>query len=256
MSIYFEGNSWQPAWFPIAPKSGNAAPGQPVTAVWRPNANHLDLFMTGQKGQVMSTFWDPDFPPPPGCPAGLVCWQNWFSIGPAGNAAPGQPISAVWSQAKANHLDLFMTGQNGQVMSTFWDPDFPPPPGCPAGLVCWQNWFPIGPAGNAAPGQPITVVWRPNTNHLDLFMTGRGGRVMSTFWEPNLRWQAWFPIDPETGRATPGQQITAVWRLGKALTPALALPADHLDLFMTGQDGRVMSTYFEGISWQSSWFAI
>jgi hypothetical protein len=76
-------------------------------------------------------------------------------------------------------------------------------------------------------------------------MTGKDGRVMSTYFEANFWQPAWFPIDPATGMAAPGQPITAVWR-----------NSNHLDLFMTGTDGRVMSTYFENIAWQPAWFPI
>ena len=221
MSTYFEGNSWQPAWLPIDPDNGMAEPGQPITALWR-NPNHLDLFMTGKDGRVMSTFFEGN------------SWQPaWFPVDPeTGMAAPGQSITAVWRNP--NHLDLFMTGKDGRVMSTFFEGN------------SWQPaWFPIDPdTGMAAPGQSITAVWR-NSNHLDLFMTGKDGQVTSTYFEGNSWQSAWFPIDPDTGMATPGQSITAIWR-----------NPNHLDLFMTGKDGRVMSTYFEGNSWQSAWFPI
>jgi hypothetical protein len=95
----------------------------------------------------------------------------------------------------------------------------------------------------AVPGQPITAVWR-NADRLDLFMTGQDGRVVTTFFESNSWQPDWIAIHPEAAEATSGQPITAVWR-----------NADHLDLFMTGKDGRVMSAFFEGNSWQP-WFAI
>jgi hypothetical protein len=68
---------------------------------------------------------------------------------------------------------LFVTGRDGQVMSTWWE-----------GGKGWQKWFAIGPARNAASGQTVTAQWS-NPNHLDLFITGADGTVKSTFWEAN-----------------------------------------------------------------------
>jgi len=210
-SAWFEpGCGWQP-WFSIHPESGEAAPGQPVTAVWR-NANHLDLFMTGKDGRVMSAFFEGN------------SWQPWFAISPeSAMATAGQPVTAVWRNA--DHLDLFMTDKDGRVVSTFFEKD------------AWQPWFAIpSHSAMAIPGQPITAVWR-NANHLDLFMTRQDGRVVTTFFEDNSWQPDWIAIHPESAEATSGQPITAVWR-----------NADHLDLFMTGKDGRVMSAFFEGNS--------
>jgi hypothetical protein len=222
MSTFSENNQWQASWFAVSPATGVAAPGQSITAVWR-NPNHLDLFMTARDGRVMSTFFENNH------------WQPaWFAINPGtGMAAPGQTVTAVWRNQ--GHLDLFLTGRDGKVMSTFFENDH------------WQPaWFPVNPAtGLATPGQSITAVWR-NPNHLDLFMTARDGKVMSTFFENN-HWQAaWFEISPATGIAAPGQLITAVWS-----------NPNHLDLFMTSKDGRIMSIFFDHNSWSTGgWFSI
>ncbi len=45
-------------------------PGATVTALWRSNSTHLDLFATGTDGTVWSNWWEAG----PG-------WQNWFLIG-------------------------------------------------------------------------------------------------------------------------------------------------------------------------------
>jgi hypothetical protein len=96
---------------------------------------------------------------------------------------------------------------------------------------------------DARPPQNITAVWR-TSQHLDLFLTNDRGEVSSAWFEPGCGWQPWFSIHPESGKAARGQPVTAVWR-----------NADHLDLFMTGSDGRVMSAFFEKGSWHP-WFAI
>lgn len=228
-STFFENGKWQPGWFQASLSAGKAVPGQPITAVWRPGgAGHLDLFMVGNDGTVQSAYFENNK------------WQSgWFGVPihpETGKAAPGQPVTAVWSSP--THLDLFITGADGLVRSTYFDNGK------------WQpGWFQASlTAGKAAPGQPITAVWRPGgSGHLDLFMVASDGTVQSAYFE-NGKWQTgWFPVtaNPASGRAVPGQSVTAVWS-----SPT------HLDLFINGADGRVKSTVFDSGKWLSGWFAL
>lgn len=217
----WKGDGWK-AWFPVAGGAAVSA-GQPITAIWRPGSNHLDLFVVGKDGRVLSTFFEGSR------------WQpTWFAVG--GNApvaTPGQRVAALWHGA--NHLDLFITGTDGKVMSTYFENNK------------WQpGWFAINPAtAVASPGQSVSALWRPNSAHLDLFITDNQGRVMSTFFDTNKWAPTWFAVNPASGATVPGQTVTSLWRNG-----------DHLDLFITGKDGRILSTYFENNRWQPAWFAI
>lgn len=168
VSTFFERDAWQPSWFPLGPATGIAAPGAPVTAVWR-DRDHLDLFLTDVAGHVVSTFFD------------RGRWQPaWFALDPAGlRAKAGQRVTAVWRDR--DHLDLFVVDANGVVRSTFFEHG------------AWQpHWFTVG-SVRATPGQPVTALWR-DARHLDLFLTAANGRVMSAFWEPNGGWRDWFGI--------------------------------------------------------------
>src|SRR6516225_203709 len=148
------------------------------------------------------------------------------------DAKPPQPITAVWSNS--HHLDLFLTNAKGEVISAWWD-----------GSCGWQPWFAIQPqTGKTQPGQQVTAVWS-NPQHLDLFATNSEGRVISTWWEGGKGWQAWFTIQPRTGKAQPRQQVTALWS-----------SPQHLDLFATDAQGRVISTWWEGGKGWQAWFAI
>jgi hypothetical protein len=93
-------------------------------------------------------------------------WANWFNVS-GGAAALGSPISVV--ARNPNHLDLFVTGTDGKIYSTWWD-----------AATGWANWFNVS-GGAAALGSPISVVAR-NPNHLDLFVTGTDGKIYSTWW--------------------------------------------------------------------------
>src|SRR5450631_2547902 len=97
---------------------------------------------------------------------------------------------------------------------------------------------------DSQPMQKLTALWN-GSRHLDLFATDRSGRVVSSWWEPGCGWQAWFPIHAESGKAAGAQPVTAVWS-----------NPQHLDLFMTDSQGRVLSTWWEGAKGWQAWFPI
>jgi hypothetical protein len=214
---------------------------EPIAAVWRVNDvnknDHLDLFATGKDGAVLSNFWDRNDQD----------WHDWFAIRPdTGRAKTGTPqqITAVWGDPNnPQHLNLFMTDKDGTIKSIFCT--------LQPGHSCWGHephdpvWSPIGGTGIATPGQPVTAVWR-DRSHLDLFVAGGDGQVLSNFFESNT-WHDWFAIRPDTGRARTGtpQQITAVW--GDPNNP------QHLNLFMTDQDGTIKSIFCTLQPGQSCW---
>jgi hypothetical protein len=92
-----------------------------VTALWH-DAAHLDLFKTTPSGEVQSTWWES------GCG-----WQPWFAIYPEVKMQPGAKVSALW-RSNHTHLDLFVSGSDGAVWSTWWEPGRD-----------WQRWFVIHP---------------------------------------------------------------------------------------------------------------
>ena len=74
--------------------------------------NNLDLFITGSNGDVYTSWWtqDSDW-------SGIG--NNWRDIG--GVFPPGAPVSAV--ARTPNNLDLFITGSNGDVYTSWWTQD-------------------------------------------------------------------------------------------------------------------------------------
>jgi hypothetical protein len=200
-----------------------AAIGSPVTALWAPRQpDHLDLFMTGTDGAVWSTWWE-----------AARGWQPWFVIHPEIKAAIGSPVTAVWAPRQPDHLDLFMTGTDGAVWSTWWE-----------AAAGWQAWFTIHPEVKARPQVEVTALWRGQ--HLDLFVTAMDGAVWSTWWESAPGWQPWFSLHPEI-KAAAESNVTALWAPREP---------DHLDLFMTGTDGAVWSSWWEAAHGWQVWFAI
>jgi hypothetical protein len=221
VSTWWEGAaSWQP-WFPIHPETVTAAPGQAVTALWN-GTTHLDLFITNREGQVASTWWEPG-----------KSWQPWFLIHPeSARGAPGQEVTAIWN---GQHLDLFMSDDHGRIVSTWWE----------AGKG-WQPWFAIHPeTGTAAPGQSVTALWTNSRTHLDVFITDRDGRVLSSWWEAAKGWQPWFDIHSNNRFAAARQRVTAQWS-----------SSIHLDLFVSSLQGQVLSTWWEAAKGWQPWFQI
>ena len=245
-------------WWPI--RDGRAAPGAPVTAVSR-RTDHLDIFVTGTDGRVWTAAWNPsntdgwhgwwpigDLHVPMRTPINAVVrspdhldlfatgtdgiirtaawapdhtdgWHGWWPIRD-GRAAPGAPVTAV--SRRTDHLDIFVTGTDGRVWTAAWNP---------SNTDGWHGWWPIGDL-HVPMRTPINAVVR-SPDHLDLFATGTDGIIRTAAWAPDHTdgWHGWWPI--RDGRAAPGAPVTAVSRR-----------TDHLDIFVTGTDGRV---------WTAAW---
>jgi hypothetical protein len=211
----------------------------PVTSGVRSvvTAGGTQLFGIGADGHVMSTFWSPNITTNGG-------WHAWFAI-PTGYAdgttAPGATVSVTTLNGQTQ---LFTTAADGRVISTFWSGSIPTNGG-------WREWFaiPTGHAdGRAASGSTVSVT--TINGQVQLFTTAPDRHVISTFWSPSISmnggWHAWFAIP--TGHA---DGVTA---------PGSVVTAGGSQLFTTGADGHVMSTFWAGNiptngGWHA-WFAI
>ena len=142
----------------------------------------------------------------------------------------GASVTAL--EPRPDHIDLFATGTDGAVWSTWWESA----PG-------WQRWFVIDPYTKMQPGATVSAL-EPRADHIDLFATGNDGAVWSNWWEPAPGWQKWFLIDPNT-KMQPGATVTT-------LVPR----PDHIDLFVTGTDGAVWSNWWEPAPGWQAWFLI
>jgi hypothetical protein len=158
-------------------------------------------------------------------------WQDWFRISPEKRMQPGATVTAL--APRQGHIDLFATDGDGAVWSTWWE----------AGPN-WQEWRPIYPDKKMQPGATVTALV-PRQGHIDLFTTGGNGAVWSTWWEAAPNWQEWYVVAPKYEWAPAEPQVAT--QPGAAVT-ALVPRQDHIDLFVTGADGTVWSTWWDAMA--------
>ncbi len=217
-SWWFQGVDWSGTndnWRSIG---GFFPVGAPVAPVARGPQN-LDLFITGNDGRVYTSWW-----------FNGADWSgvndNWRSIG--GFFPAGAPVTAV--ARRPDHLDLFVTGNDGRVYTSWWQ----------AGQD-WSgvndNWRSIG--GFFPIGAPLAVAAR-KSDHLDVFITGNDGWIYTSWWHAGIDWSGINDNWPNLGGTFP---------VGAPLAATTRNP-DHLDVWVTGNDGRVYTTWWhQGRPW-------
>lgn len=150
---------------------------------------------------------------------------HWEGIG---GSFPISSFAAAVSRAP-DHIDVFILGNDGQVYTSWWhDGD---------GWSGLNGWQPLG--GAFEPAARISAVARTADN-LDLFSVSGDGNVRTAWWQEGHAWSgignAWKAIGgtfPRVGT------VAAVSR-----TP------DLLDLFVTGADGMVYTSWWNtGSDW-------
>ncbi len=200
-----------------------AIPGVPkgtkyaVTAINR-TSDHIDVFVTGPDGGAYSAYWD-----------AAAGWSYWLRIDDGFTKGASQ-IAVV--ARTPDHMDLFVTGSDGGVYSTYWD-----------AASGWASWFRIDPGFFDAHARVTAVARDPD--HLDLFVAGAGGQVHTSYWNAISGWATWSLTDTGFTKADSRFPIAAIAR-----------SATHLDLFTTGTDGGVYSSYWdEGSGW-AYWFRV
>jgi hypothetical protein len=227
---------WQPAFSLSAP--GLAPAGAPLTSVWYPLNEQLEVFTVAPNGALTVTWkahngrWFPPnyiTPPnfaPPGANVTAVFqpvnnqlevfaidatgavrlawkaqngrWLGPVSLTPPGSAPPGAPISAVW-QPLNEQLEVFWIDPTGAMRGVWKQHN-----------RSWAPQFTLTPAGFANPRAHIAAVWQSLNEQLEVFTTDRAGAVKGVWKAHNGHWNAPFVIDgPEVAR--PGAQIVATW---------------------------------------------
>jgi hypothetical protein len=149
-----------------------------------------------------------------------VNWVRFFRIDD--NFAKEGYSSVAAVARKPDHLDLFATGTDGGIYSTYWDDGSD-----------WAGWFRID-DGFAKGASSVAAVAR-NPDQMDLFVRGSDGGIYSTYWDSASGWAGWFRIDDHFAK-------------GASSVAAVACNPDHMDLFVTGTDNWIYSTYWDNAS--------
>ena len=214
--------NWNPA-FTMSPPVA-AEPGTPIAGVAR-NSQHLEVFWVGYDGGIWTNWWDQN--------ADNAQWHAPRSLAGPAAAQIGSAVTVV--ARTTDHLDLFWVGQDGGIWTTWWD-----------AFIDSAQWHPpfriAGPVA-ARLGSPVNAISR-NNSHLDLFWVGMEGALATTWWDQNIDSASWHPVSPLTG---PG-----AIQLGAPLC-SVSRTQDHLDLFWTGQDGAVWSTWWDAHVDNAQW---
>ncbi|MFN7641533.1 MAG: hypothetical protein ACK5PW_00340 [Burkholderiales bacterium] len=220
-SWWHQGAPWSgfgDAWQNIG---GVFPPGAPITAVAR-NPDQLDLFIVGNDGCVYTSWWSEG-----ATWSGLGNqWRNLGGVFPA-----GARVAAV--SRHPDHLDLFITGHDGCVYTCWWHAG-----GDWSGLG--NRWANIG--GVFPAGAPVDAIARM-PNHLDLFVTGHDGCVYTSWWHDGTPW---------SGLGNRWANIGGIFPAAAPVKAVVRMP-DHLDLFVTGHDGHVYTSWWhDGIPWSGT----
>jgi hypothetical protein len=190
--------------------------GTPVAAVAR-RSDHLDFFVCGDDGLVHSTWWN----------ARSDRWGAWFRVGDDRvTFGKDSPVAAV--APNANELAVFACDNDGVVWQAWWRDNR------------WDSrWSQVGHEGSnlsiLAPNAPVAAITR-GSDRLALFASDAEGRVCTISWSRRGGWvRRWARVGHEGFRMPVGAPVAAVSRV-----------PDQIDLFVSGNDGRVYSTWGEG----------
>jgi hypothetical protein len=247
-----QNSAWKPPHPLTAP--GFARPGAPVAAVWYPLNNQLEVFVVDAKG-ALTLFWK----------AQNGAWNSPFRLTGESFAPPGTPVAAVYYPPN-NQLEVFLFDGNGafnvvwKAQNGTWHPVFAltapgfAPAGTPVAAVyyppnnqlevfhadshgalkviwkeqnqAWKQPFTLTAAGTTAAGAPLSAVFYPVNNQLEVFsINGRG--ALTLLWKAqNGNWQ------PPVHLTADGNAVTG--------TPPIAVyhpPQEHLEVFIADPFG-------------------
>ncbi len=262
---FFLSNIGWHTWILIRPEI-KVQPGTTIS-LHQPFDGHLDLFATGTDGAVWTIFFD----------ANEGKWSKWGVIRPEIKMQPGATVTI--GHPFGSHIDLYVTGTDGAVWTTFIEED-----------SNWRPWMTIHPEIKMKPGATITLAGSTEDNPV-LLATDTNGIVWKSvyldgfeawkFIRINPRMQPGAILNTESSRVYALDPHGFVWyshlgnvppdwwspdAAGSAWSQILSIErmhprgavtalhirktdhngfVEHVDLFCTGMDGTVWTTYRE-----------
>lgn len=181
-----KGEFWEPAFFLSGP--GFAPPGAPLTAIWYPMNEQLEVFTIGMNGGLTVTYKAHNGP-----------WVGPSYITPPNFAQPGAHVTAVF-QPLNNQLEVFAIDATGTVKLAWKEQN-----------GHWRGPVALSPPGIAPPGAPIAAVWQPLNEQLEVFFVDRAGALRGVWKQRNGHWAPPFHLTAP-GFTNPRAKIAAIWQ--------------------------------------------
>ncbi|MEO8019315.1 MAG: hypothetical protein ABI769_16010 [Pseudomonadota bacterium] len=212
---------WEAAFFLSGP--GLAPPGAPLTAVWQPLNEQLEVFTIAMNGALTVTH-----------KAHNGAWVAPSYITPPNFARPGAHVTAVF-QPLNNQLEVFAIDATGAVKLA-WK----------AQNGRWQGPVVLTPPGIAPPGAPLTAVWQPLNEQLEVFWVDTSGALRGVWKQHNGRWAPPFNLTAP-GFAYPHANVAAIWQpLNEQLEVFAVNGAGAINVVWKAHNGRWNAPYVLG----------
>ena len=150
--------------FPIT-RPGIAPPGAAVSAVYASPYDLLEVFFIDHEGAAVSAFKHGE---------NIYGWKD-ARISPPGFAIPGSPLTAIFQDSN-RFVEIFAVNEKGAVNGVWKASNGP-----------WAQFFEVGRAGIAHPGNAIAATVLPGAEQLEVVWQDGTGAI----------WDAWkSPIEP------------------------------------------------------------
>jgi len=167
--------------------AGFATPGAPVAAVFYPLNNQLEVFVVDAHG-TLTLFWK----------AQNGAWNSPFQLSSQGFAPAGTPVAAVYYPPN-NQLEVFLIDRDG-AFNVVWK----------AQNGRWNAPFALTPKTFAAALTPLSAVYYPPNNQLEVFHIDRHGALIVMWKAQNGSWNAPVALTDSTF-APPGAPLSAAY---------------------------------------------
>jgi hypothetical protein len=182
---------------------GFAPPGAPLAAVYQPLNEQLEVFVVGASGALNVVWKDNN---------GI--WKRPFALTGAAFATPGAHVAGAYYPSY-KQLEVFLLDKNG-VFNAVWKANNGP----------WHSPVGLSPLGFARQGAPLTAIYQPLNEQLEVLTVDSRGAINVIWKEHNGPWHA--PVG-----------LTGVdsINVGSALTGIHYPPNEQLEVFFIDKLG-------------------
>jgi hypothetical protein len=182
---------------------GFAPPGAPLAGVYQPLNEQLEVFVVGASGALNVVWKDNN---------GI--WKRPFALTGAAFATPGAYVAGAYYPSY-KQLEVFLLDKNG-VFNAVWK----------ANNGSWHSPVGLSPLGFARQGAPLTAIYQPLNEQLEVLTVDSRGAINVIWKEHNGPWHA--PVG-----------LTGVdsINVGSALTGIHYPPNEQLEVFFIDKLG-------------------